>query len=72
MVDFLGQSEAVGAWNLNRGTSEAVMDYSSSAYVEISLDLNSKPLRLLDDTPAGFKARFFTNTLFPRICPEPV
>lgn len=57
MLDFLGQSEAVGAWNLLGDSKEKVvrsfstaMDYSSS-YVDTSLDLNSKPLRLLDDAP---------------------
>ena len=59
MLDFLGQSEAVGAWNLLGDNKEKVvrsystaMDYSS-AYVDTSLDLNSKPLRLLDDAPVG-------------------
>lgn len=29
------------------------MDYSSAAYDDTSLDLNTKPLRLFDDTPVG-------------------
>lgn len=61
MLDFLGQFEAVGAQNLawklleNKeieegfGSFSTEMDYSSC--VDTSLDLNSKPIRVLYDAP---------------------
>ena len=68
MLDFLGQFEAVGAnWNKNLvepnkqafSSSTPVMEYSSSAFVDTSLDLNSKPLRLVDDAPVCAYQKLF-------------
>ncbi|PON89292.1 WRKY domain containing protein [Trema orientale] len=59
MLNFLGQFEAFGARNLawnsvkneegEVGSFSKAMDYTS--YVDTSLDLNTKPLRVLYDSP---------------------